>query len=163
MLLGPDGWIMAPRGSTPSCNSAPNLQHLPLTHAFEGLFLSVETCVFVDVDQLFPLFSQVLWQRRSSHHWMKGEDLKILRITLLKQGSFCELSEIAETPSIVYVRVFMLFIYLIVWKHRSSEWFAKEQKFKGTKDITPTRGKSFLWMEAVFENEFLLIILHVIE
>ena len=124
-------------------------------------FLSVETCVFVDVNQLFPWFSHALWQRRFSCHWMKGEDSKILRITLLKQGGFCELSEIAETLSLVYVKVFMLFIYLIVWKHRSSGQFAKEQKFKGTKDITPTRGKSL--MEAVFENEFLLIILHVIE
>ena len=33
------------------------LQRLPLTRAFEGFFLSVQTWVFVDVNQLFPWFS----------------------------------------------------------------------------------------------------------
>ena len=47
------------------------LQRLPLTRALEGIFLSVETWVFVDVNQLFPWFSHALWQRRFPHHrWM---------------------------------------------------------------------------------------------
>ena len=41
------------------------------------------------------------------------------RITLLKQRGVCELSEIAKTFSIVYEKVFRLFIYLIVSKHGS--------------------------------------------
>ena len=44
-----------------------SLQRLPLTRAFEGFFLSVETRVFVDVNQLFPWFSHALWQRRFPH------------------------------------------------------------------------------------------------
>ena len=38
-------------------------------------FLSVKTWVFVDVNQLFPWFSQSLWQRRSPRRWMKGEEI----------------------------------------------------------------------------------------
>ena len=76
------------------------------------------------------------------------------RITLLKQRVLCELSEIAETLSIVNVKVFKLFIFLIVWKLGSRGRIAKEHKFKETKYITLTREKSFLWMEVVFENEF---------
>ena len=48
------------------------------------------------------------------------------RITLLKQRGLCELSEIAKTLCIVYVKVFRLFIYLIVWKHGSRGRIAKE-------------------------------------
>ena len=40
-------------------------------------------------------------------------------IHLLKQRGLCEMSEIAETHSTVYVKVLSLFIYLIVWKHGS--------------------------------------------
>ena len=42
----------------------------------------------------------------------------------------------------------------IEWKHGSRGQNAKEYKYKEKKYITPTRGKSFLWMEAVFEDEF---------
>ena len=76
------------------------------------------------------------------------------RIALLKQQGLCELNEIAEILSIVNVKVFRLFIYLIVWKHGSPGRIAKEHKFKETKDITSTRDKGFLWTEAVFESEF---------
>ena len=41
------------------------LQRLPLTRALEGIFLSVETWVFVDVNQLFPWFSHALWREGS--------------------------------------------------------------------------------------------------
>ena len=95
------------------------------------------------------------WQRRFPHRWMKGEDLQgyfrmttaflIIslrwRITLFKQRGLCELSEIAETFSIVNVKVFRLFIYLIVSKHGSRGRTAKQYEFKETKDITPTREK----------------------
>ena len=40
------------------------------------------------------------------------------------------------------IKVFRLFIYLIVWKHVSrGRRITKKNKFKGTKDITPTRDK----------------------
>ena len=80
--------------------------------------------------------------------------ISLWRITLLKQRGLGELSEIAETLSIVYVKVLRWFIYLIARKHGSRERIAKEDKFKGTKNITPTREKSFLWMEALSENKF---------
>ena len=80
--------------------------------------------------------------------------ISLWRITLLKQWGLGELSEIAETLSIVYVKVLRRFIYLIARKHGSRERIAKEDKFKGTKNITPTREKSFLWMEALSENKF---------
>ena len=98
-----------------------DLQRLPLTRALEWSFLSVETWVFVVVNQLFPWFSHVLSQRRFPRRWMKGEDLREFRmttaslilfislrwrITLLKQRGFCELSEMADIPSIVNVKVF---------------------------------------------------------
>ena len=80
--------------------------------------------------------------------------ISLWRITLLKQWGLGELSEIAETLSIVYVKVLRRFIYLIARKQGSRERIAKEDKFKGTKNITPTREKSFLWMEALSENKF---------
>ena len=80
--------------------------------------------------------------------------ISLWRITLLKQRGLGELSEIAETLSIVYVKVLRWFIYLIARKHGSRERIFKEDKFKGTKNITPTREKSFLWMEALSENKF---------
>ena len=43
-------------------------------------------------------------------------------IHLLKQRGLCEMSEIAETHSTVYVKVLSLFIYLIVWKHAREPW-----------------------------------------
>ena len=50
--------------------------------------------------------------------------------------------EIAETFSIADVKVFRLFIYLIVLKHRSrGRRITKNYKFKERKDITPTRGQ----------------------
>ena len=42
------------------------------------------------------------------------------------QRGLCELSEIAKTFSTVYVKVFRLFIYLIVWKHESSGRIARQ-------------------------------------
>ena len=42
------------------------------------------------------------------------------------QRGLCELSEIAKTFSTVYVKVFRLFIYLIVWKHGSSGRIARQ-------------------------------------
>ena len=80
--------------------------------------------------------------------------ISLWRITLLKQRGLGEQSEIAETLSIVYVKVLRWFIYLIARKHESRERIFKEDKIKGTKNITPTREKSFLWMEALSENKF---------
>ena len=103
-----------------------DLQQLPLTRALEWSFLSVETWVFVVVNQLFPRFSHVLSQRRFPPCWMKGEDLPEFRmttaslilfislrwrITLLKQRGLCELNKIADILSIVNVKVFRLFTY----------------------------------------------------
>ena len=101
-----------------------DLQRLPLTRALEWSFLSVETWVFVVVNQLFPWFSHVLSQRRFPRRWMKGEDLREFRmttaslilfislrwrITLLKQRGLCELNKIAEILSIDNIKVFRLF------------------------------------------------------
>ena len=101
-----------------------DLQRLPLTRALEWSFLSVETWVFVVVNQLFPWFSHVLSQRRFPRRWMKGEDLREFRmttaslilfislrwrITLLKQRGLCELNKIAEILSIDNGKVFRLF------------------------------------------------------
>ena len=98
--------------------------------------------------------SMVFWRTQTetvlSSRWMKGEDWQGLfrlttaflifislrwRITLLKQRVLCELSEIAETLSIVNVKVFKLFSFLIVWKLGSRGRIAKEHKFKETKYI----------------------------
>ena len=57
---------------------------------------------------------------------------------MFKQRGLCELSEIAEKFSIVYVEVFSLFIYL---KHGSRGRIAKKYEIKEKKDITPTREK----------------------
>ena len=70
---------------------------------------------------------------------------------MLKQQDLCELSEMADKPSSVNVKLFRLSNYLIVW---SRGRIAKEHKFKETKGITPTRDKGFLRTEVVFENEF---------
>ena len=101
-----------------------DLQRLPLTRALEWSFLSVETWVFVVVNQPFPWFSHVLSQRRFPRRWMKGEDLREFRmttaslilfislrwrITLLKQRGLCELNKIAEILSIDNGKVFRLF------------------------------------------------------
>ena len=56
--------------------------------------------------------------------------------------------------SIVNVTVFGLFIYWIVWKHGSRGRIAKDDNFKETENITPSKDKGFHWTEAVFENEF---------
>ena len=64
---------------------------------------------------------------------MKGEDLP---------DHDGELSEIAEIHSIVNVKVFRLFIYVIVLKHGSRGRIAKENKFKEAKDITD-KGQRF--------------------
>ena len=53
---------------------------------------------------------QSTWLPETSLRW---------RIKLWKQRGLCEMSEIAETHSTVYVKVLRLFIYLIVWKHGS--------------------------------------------
>ena len=45
------------------------LTGLPLTRALEGFFLSVETLVFVDVNQLFPWFSHALWEGSRVAEW----------------------------------------------------------------------------------------------
>ena len=117
-------------------------QWLPLTRAFEWLFLSVETWVSVDsVNKLFPWFSHALPTEKVPSSLNEGRSPIRWRIILLKQRGLCELCEIAETLSIVYVKVFKLFIYLIVWKHGSRRRIAKEYKFKETKDITQTREK----------------------
>ena len=67
------------------------------------------------------------------------------KITLVKQRGLCELSEMAESFSIVYVTVFRLFIYLMYENTGAvDDWIAKklsEYKFIETKDITPKREK----------------------
>ena len=42
----------------------------------KGFFLSVETWIVLDVNQLFPWFSYAPWQRGFPCRWMKGEDLQ---------------------------------------------------------------------------------------
>ena len=82
------------------------------------------SCVFVDVNQLFPWFSTrsdrkgsliAEWRANNFERQRLFTKLILLRwrITLLKQRGLCELSETAETFSIVYVTVFRLFIYLM--------------------------------------------------
>ena len=76
------------------------------------------------------------------------------RITLSKQRGLSELNEIDEILSIVNVTVFGLFIYWIVWKHGSRGRITKDDNFKETENITPSKDKGFHWTEAVYENEF---------
>ena len=77
----------------------------------------------MDVNQLFPWFSTRSDREGSliaewrANNFDRRRLFKIIllrwRITLLKQQGLCELSEIAETFSIVYTTVFRLFIYLM--------------------------------------------------
>ena len=76
------------------------------------------------------------------------------RITLLKQRGLCELSEIAKTLSIVYVKVFRLFICLYENTGAVDVELPRSRNSKKWKISHWTREKSFLWMEAVFGNEF---------
>ena len=80
------------------------------------------------------------------------------RITMLKQRGLCELGEIVETLiclPIVYVKVFRLFIYLTVCQNTGAvDELPRSRISKKRKIIQPTREKSFLWKETVFENEF---------
>ena len=66
------------------------------------------------------------------------------------------MSEINETHSTVYVKVLRLFIYLIVWKHgiRGRRIAKGEYKIQRNERYHTDKGESFLWIEAVFENEF---------
>ena len=52
--------LNTPFNSQDSWTCLIHLQRLPLTHSLEGYFLSVETWVFVDVNQLFPWVSHAL-------------------------------------------------------------------------------------------------------
>ena len=63
------------------------------------------------------------------------------RITLLKQRGLCELCEIAETLSIVYVKFFKLFLYLIVWKAGAVDELPRSINSKKRKIMTQTREK----------------------
>ena len=88
------------------------------------------------------------------------------RITLLKQQGLCELSEIAETFSIVYITVFRLFIYFDVWKHGSGGGLnCQEASINSKKQkISHRKGKKFPLNGGCFRKWILLlIILHVIE
>ena len=76
------------------------------------------------------------------------------RITLLKQRGLCELSEIAKTLSIVHVKVFRLFICLYENMGAVDVELPRSRNSKKWKISHWTREKSFLWMEAVFGNEF---------
>ena len=78
------------------------------------------------------------------------------KITLLEQRGLCELGEIVETLiclPIVYVKVFRLFIYLTVCQNTVAK-LPRSRISKKRKIIQTTREKSFLWIEAVFENEY---------
>ena len=140
------------------------------TRPRSGFFLSVETWVFVDINQLFPQFYHALWQSKVRSSLNEGRRLSRLpriisidesvfnyfikmKFTLLKQRGLCELGEIFKTLSVVYVKVFRLFIYLIVWKTRESWTDYQGVEIQRNKDMTPKREKSFLWMVASFENE----------
>ena len=133
------------------------------------VFFSVETWVFVDVNQLIPWFSQGFltcsdregsliaeWRAKTyqntaflilfiSSRW---------RITLLKQWGLCELSEIAEIISIVIKRNGFQVVYLFDCMKSREPWTnCQGTQIQGTKDVTQTRDKGFLWTEVVFENE----------
>ena len=112
------------------------------------VFFSVETWVFVDVNQLIPWFSQGFltcsdregsliaeWRAKTyqntaflilfiSSRW---------RITLLKQWGLCELSEIAEIISIVIKRNGFQVVYLFDCMKSREPWIAKEHKFREQK------------------------------
>ena len=98
------------------------LTGLPLTRALEEFFSVCWNLSFRGRQSTVSMvFSRAL--RRFPRCWMKGENVKewfrmttaflIIslrwRITFLKQRGLCELSEIAETLFIVYVKAFRLF------------------------------------------------------
>ena len=100
------------------------LQRLPLTRALERFFLSLSFRGHQSTVSM--VFSRALTEKVSSP---MNEGRRLTRISnvdgvfnyfiemkdyIVKQRGLCELSEIAKTLSIVYVKVFRLFIYLIV-------------------------------------------------
>ena len=135
----------------------------PLTHALEGFFFLSKNWVFVDVNQLFPWYST--HSDRFPHRWttetykIKWWQLfKLLfirwRITLLKQV-LCELSEVAKTFSKVYVTVSQVDYLFDCMKTREPWMNCQEANINSRNERYHTeKGKSFLWMEAVLENEF---------
>ena len=94
----------------------------------KGFFFSVETSFRGGQSTVSMVFSRTLTERVHSSlnegrrltriikkfAWRQGFLIISLwwRITLLKQRGLCELSEIAKTLSIVYIKVFRLFICL---------------------------------------------------
>ena len=118
----------------------------------------------MDVNQIFPWFSTRSDREGSliaewrANNFDRRRLFKIIllrwRITLLKQRGLCELSEIAKTLSIVYVKVFRLFICLYENTGAVDVELPRSRNSKKWKISHWTREKSFLWMEAVFGNEF---------
>ena len=113
------------------------------------VFLSVETWVFVDVNQLFPWFS--LAEKVPSSLNKAGRLTRIISHDDVVFNYFMKMKDyIVKTARSLRAqwnsrntlyKVFRLFTYLIVWKHESRGRIAKEYKFKEAKDTTPTRDK----------------------
>ena len=122
-------------------------QPLALTRA-----LAVETWVFVNVNQPFPWFSHALRQRREGRRLTRIilNDTGVFNFYFIKmKGYIAKTTRSLPTDwnsrnSKVNVKVFKLFIYLIVWKHGSRGRIAKEHKFRETKYIIVShKGKKF--------------------